>query len=61
MVSTSAPSQLGAVARTLLTLLGELAGRPAAWLTTFVDDADEVWVTDPLLDDDDGATSTLAW
>jgi hypothetical protein len=26
---------------------------PGAWLTSFIDNADEIWATDPLLSDDD--------
>ena len=34
-------------------LVGRLAGLPVQRLTSFLDDAEEVWAFDPLLTDDD--------
>lgn len=31
----------------------ELVEAPGAWLTNFVDSAEDIWATDPLLSDDD--------
>lgn len=37
----------------LLSSLFRLAREPASWLTTFIDEAEEIWVDDPFLSDDD--------
>jgi hypothetical protein len=35
------------------TSLGRVVEAPGAWLTNFVDSAEEIWDSDPLLSDDD--------
>jgi hypothetical protein len=37
------------------TSLGRIVEAPGVWLTSFLDDADDIWASDPLLSDDDDA------
>ena len=40
------------------TSLGRIVEAPGAWLTNFVDNAEEIWASDPLLSDDDDSWLT---
>ncbi len=48
------PSQFSLIQpRSALNLLRQLATGPASWFTDFVDGAEEIWMDDPFLSDDD--------